>query len=45
MLRTITERLNLQIIMVTGEDESEEIIGAADKVFRLVKKETASKQV
>ena len=45
MLRTITERLNLQIIMVTGEDESEEIIGAADKVFRLVKKETTSKQV
>jgi DNA repair exonuclease SbcCD ATPase subunit len=43
MLRTITERLNLQIIMVTGEDESEEIIGAADKVFRLVKKGAVSK--
>ena len=28
----------LQIIMVTGEDESEEIIGAADKIFNVIKK-------
>jgi len=42
MLKTITERLNLQIIMVTGEDESEEIIGAADNIFKIIKKKEIS---
>jgi len=37
LLQLISEKLNLQIIMITGEDESEEIIGNADKVFRIEK--------
>lgn len=32
----------LQIIMVTGEDESEEIIGAADRIFNVTKKRAIS---
>jgi hypothetical protein len=32
----------LQFIIITGEDESEEIIGAADKVFRIIKKNAIS---
>ena len=35
LLKTLSERLGLQIIMVTGEDESEEIIEGADRVFRV----------
>jgi DNA repair exonuclease SbcCD ATPase subunit len=37
LLRTISEGLGLQIIMVTGEDESEEIVAGADKVFEVRK--------
>lgn len=37
LLSTISERLGLQIIMVTGEDESAEIIEGADKVIRIKK--------
>lgn len=37
LLRTISEKLGIQIIMITGEDESEEIIAGADKVFRVTK--------
>ena len=37
LLKTISERLGLQIIMVTGEDESEEIIEGADKIFKIKK--------
>lgn len=35
LLRTLSDRLGLQIIMVTGEDESTEIIEGADRVFRI----------
>jgi hypothetical protein len=35
LLKTISDKLGLQIIMITGEDESEEIISQADKVFRV----------
>ena len=37
LLKTISEKLQLQIIMVTGEDESQEIIEGADKVIRVKK--------
>ena len=35
LLRTLSDRLGLQIIMVTGEDESTEIIEGADRIFRI----------
>jgi len=35
LLREISNRLGLQVVMITGEDESEEIIGGADAVFRV----------
>jgi len=37
LLSSISERLGLQIIMVTGEDESQEIIEGANKVIRIKK--------
>jgi hypothetical protein len=37
LLKTISERLGLQIIMVTGEDESTKIIEGADKVIKIKK--------
>lgn len=37
LLKTISEQLQLQIIMVTGEDENTEIIEGADKVFKVSK--------
>lgn len=37
LLKTISERLGLQIIMVTGEDKSEEIIEGADSVLKIQK--------
>lgn len=43
LLKMIAEKLNVQIIMVTGEDESEEIIGGADKVFKVEKIKGVSK--
>jgi DNA repair ATPase RecN len=38
LLKTISERLNLQIIMITGEAESQDIVTGADKVFRIHKR-------
>ncbi len=37
LLKTISERLGLQIIMVTGEDESEEIIEGANRIIKIQK--------
>lgn len=37
LMKAISRELGVQIIMVTGEDESEEIINGADKVFRVEK--------
>lgn len=37
LLKEVSDRLGVQIIMVTGEEESEEIIGRADRVFRVSK--------
>ncbi len=38
LLKAISEKLSLQIIMITGEDESEEMIAQADKIIRVIKK-------
>lgn len=35
LLQTISEQLKLQIIMVTGEDESPEMVLGANKIFRI----------
>jgi len=35
LLKSMSEELGLQIIMITGEDESAELISSADRVFRL----------
>lgn len=35
LLQMISERFGLQVIMVTGEDESEELLAGADRVFRV----------
>jgi DNA repair exonuclease SbcCD ATPase subunit len=37
LLKTISEKLGLQIIMITGEAESQDIIENADRVFRFSK--------
>jgi len=38
LLRTISKKLGLQIIMVTGEAESQDIVQGADRVFRFKKR-------
>lgn len=42
LLKDLSSRLKLQIIMITGEDESEEMVAGADKVFRIEKKKGIS---
>jgi ATP:corrinoid adenosyltransferase len=37
LLKTVSDRLGLQIIMVTGEDESEEIVEEAGQVIEVRK--------
>jgi len=42
LLRDLSSRLGLQIIMITGEVESQDIVKGADKVFRFSKKRGVS---
>ena len=35
LLKSLSQELNLQIIMITGENESSDIVSQADRVFRI----------